>query len=725
MANGDKKPLPRSRSYGGSAHIGHSTDRNTRGATGSLPAGSRNEQIWNNLSSGRAANAPPAPGPKDVPPPIQSNQEIRPEPLRASSSTARAAPDQLEFVQGVCAAENEPTRQEIKELRELVANLELQRQPNAVTREEVNDLLADNREQLQKMMRAERDNNPLAGDVAQLRRDYNALLEDRSVAKSSPTASRAPQDAPSPPRKEGGFRTDKEELAAIRERLYQLGVQNDPHFPRRMPEPAVLNPIRLGYNERAPSPLNPRPSESPFAKVPEQSQPLAKGRDPTPLYVDSDEDSDDADIRAVYQQRQPVADTGIDAMIPFFKRPKGEKHPGLTVIRPSEPAFDRLLNYRFYRLFKTGSVRDANDTLDARYRAKALEVTMKEHRFSGQDPILVLSFLTRYVEECDQNRLIEAQAYLLLPQYLTKEAATNYRATRYGSRSGGVTCWPEAIQHLLTMYATSAAIREALHDIRNMRQMQNETETAFSCRVNHAAYRCGNVFAEHEKISIFVNGLIPEIWSVIARARDDTPRPMLNYLMLVQRAQDEGDVYRARFSGNKTAMPSSKAAPSRRNPHATVAFLDQLGHESDRDDLPDQLMYMGQETSQPPTSVPTDDLPSTTDLHAVENEKESLLYAGNPRPKARELYPTQHHGINRQQETRARLICHSCFEYDHISPDCKSSLADLQKVVCNYEALSSEEKKRVPRLAYDMAKRFLGDEEKEAHASDHVGSKNV
>ena len=158
---------------------------------------------------------------------------------------------------------------------------------------------------------------------------------------------------------------------------------------------------------------------------------------------------------------------------------------------------------------------------------------MGDHRFSGSDQIMVFAFLTRFVEECDRNRLTEAQAFIVLPQYLTGMAEVQFRSTRYGSRSGGVTCWPEAVQYLLTKYATPSSIREAVSTMRNIRQMSGENEVEYSCRLNQTAYRCGNVFEETEKITIFVDGLIPEIRSIVGRYREETPRSLITFSNLV------------------------------------------------------------------------------------------------------------------------------------------------------------------------------------------------
>ena len=103
------------------------------------------------------------------------------------------------------------------------------------------------------------------------------------------------------------------------------------------------------------------------------------------------------------------------------------------------------------------------------------------------------------VEECDTLGMSEAQSFMALPHFLSDNARTQFRAMQSGSRTSGVTCWPEGVQYLLRTYATPAAIRNATNELRSIRQSTDEDELAYGARVNHAVYRCGNVHEEDEK----------------------------------------------------------------------------------------------------------------------------------------------------------------------------------------------------------------------------------
>ena len=65
--------------------------------------------------------------------------------------------------------------------------------------------------------------------------------------------------------------------------------------------------------------------------------------------------------------------------------------------------------------------------------------------------------------------------------------------------------------------------------LESLRQTSNEDEDAFATRVGIAAYHCGNVHTESEKIVFFINGLQSAIRSIMSRFRRDQPRSVLTF----------------------------------------------------------------------------------------------------------------------------------------------------------------------------------------------------
>ena len=226
-----------------------------------------------------------------------------------------------------------------------------------------------------------------------------------------------------------------------------------------------------------------------------------------PYVIDSSSDEE--------EQNNNVQRSNSVKFIPFHKRLRGPCHEGLEVIKPSDPRYDRLMSYRYYRLIdEDQQLRESSQTPLYKY-LKELNLVMETHKFTGKDPILIFDFLTRYVEETDKLEMSEDQAFVLLPQFLSNPAAVQFRAVQGGSRFTGVTCWPEAVQHLLQTYATPSAIRNALRRLQTISQLPKETELEYSTRINEAVYRCGNVHDEVDKMTFFVNGLSPSIQTIV------------------------------------------------------------------------------------------------------------------------------------------------------------------------------------------------------------------
>ena len=132
------------------------------------------------------------------------------------------------------------------------------------------------------------------------------------------------------------------------------------------------------------------------------------------------------------------------------------------------------MNYRYYRLSDIRQTRSALETKLLRDQAKTFQSTFDTTKFSGEDPILVFDFLMKFVEEADTLNVSETHAFIILPKVLKGRAERWLRSIRHGSRSGDVTCWPEAVNSMLRTYATPGAIRIAVNDLRNIRQQPRE-----------------------------------------------------------------------------------------------------------------------------------------------------------------------------------------------------------------------------------------------------------
>ena len=122
-----------------------------------------------------------------------------------------------------------------------------------------------------------------------------------------------------------------------------------------------------------------------------------------------------------------------------------------------------------------------------------------------------------------------------------------------------------------------------------------------------------------------------------------------------------------------------------------------------------QLLYLGEDANQSGlTSVATSELPSTEpSVQQTYAEDEQLLYTQMHKPPAIRYGDRQSNRNRPGWITKPRLVCYHCYAIDkHVSPECDLTLDRLHQTVGNYESLTAEERDRVPRIAYNMAKQL-------------------
>ena len=180
--------------------------------------------------------------------------------------------------------------------------------------------------------------------LSELRSDLNRVMESRSESKAVPSTAATPERAP-----------DTEEPNWVSDMVQR--VLNA----AKSPIPKKTKKAKVEVIDES--------SSSDDEDDRKRKTSIKKERDEE---SDADSSSDDSEEELVY---------GLS----FWERRRGPKHTGLSVIKPSNPAFDRLLDYRFYRLKKHKTTRTSRETGKVRSLLKQMELTMKNRKFSGSD----------------------------------------------------------------------------------------------------------------------------------------------------------------------------------------------------------------------------------------------------------------------------------------------------------------------------------------------------
>ena len=231
----------------------------------------------------------------------------------------------------------------------------------------------------------------------------------------------------------------------------------------------------------------------------------------------------------------------------------------LRKIRPLNDLFRRVMDFRKYRLKNRSGRYDPKIAKTVTKVGKLMSLQMKGASFSGDDPITVLRFLSRFRGACDQNGLHEGAALWCFQFFLTGSALARVQSRLLGE-SGAVdghrdevlSSYPEVVNYLLRTYATDEIIAEAYSEVTNYIQSTGMSEMEYGDRLWRKALRCGNVFSDDRLKSLYAEGLLPAIRVQVRHHL--TTHPRLSFMELTRYAEGCGTAHR----GGKKYLPLPK-----------------------------------------------------------------------------------------------------------------------------------------------------------------------
>ena len=109
------------------------------------------------------------------------------------------------------------------------------------------------------------------------------------------------------------------------------------------------------------------------------------------IVQDDETDSDDE-----YRRTSAGDDRGG-----IFTRQLGPSFGKLKELRPTNRKYRKLLSYRSYRLDRRSQEMTPKEQDKLRSLMKSVDVSMKEYKFDGKDPIRVLPFLQNFWDKVD------------------------------------------------------------------------------------------------------------------------------------------------------------------------------------------------------------------------------------------------------------------------------------------------------------------------------------
>ena len=333
---------------------------------------------------------------------------------------------------------------------------------------------------------------------------------------------------------------------------------------------------------------------------------------------------------------------------------------------------------------------------------RKLTVQMKDHAFSGDDPITVLGFLARYKDACDKNEISEGAALWAVQFFLKGQAGALVKSRLAGQtmamdseRGELLTCYKELVNFLLHTYATDDVMAETVADVEGLKQSTSMTETGFSDELWRRALRCGTVFSSRRIRGYFVEGVLPAIRTQL---RDYAARhPYATYESIVRYARGLGTTYRAMRRVNvpvgfKDNRDTGKYAKTRSIKVDLVDTDSEYGGLNSASGEGDEVLALSYGSTAPHS-------PNTTGTPSIEFRTPDVAMrsfpgTGQQPPPKDAAQTTGVAGNNRVQR------CYICLSPNHTVCDLFANPADRDRVLAvrqrNYEQLSAERAKRPP-----------------------------
>ena len=120
-----------------------------------------------------------------------------------------------------------------------------------------------------------------------------------------------------------------------------------------------------------------------------------------------------------------------------------------------------------------------------------------------------MDFLSSFKRTCNEHRVREGLALLVLPHFLEGEVRSlveeNFELSGLGL--GGYRTWPEAVQLLLMNYAKDSHIKTAMREFQQCVMREEEDEMTFGRRLQRLARLCGGVIDSQKVVTRFCDGL--------------------------------------------------------------------------------------------------------------------------------------------------------------------------------------------------------------------------
>jgi len=213
--------------------------------------------------------------------------------------------------------------------------------------------------------------------------------------------------------------------------------------------------------------------------------------------------------------------------VPAKCKERIEKADRIKVIYPANSRFKTLLDYRTYFLIRRQLTYTPKEAQRSHRLKKRLDGAFHgQQPFTGALPLGIFTFLTTFRRACDAAGLTHGKALPLMVFRLAgyaKMAFSGALNSTLGRKRYAIRTYGDAVNWLLSKYATQATMANAYQDIITMKQQDSEARTAFGHRVETQCDLLNGLFDIQDVKDVFITGLSDLVQAHVRVLNDQFP----------------------------------------------------------------------------------------------------------------------------------------------------------------------------------------------------------
>ena len=221
------------------------------------------------------------------------------------------------------------------------------------------------------------------------------------------------------------------------------------------------------------------------------------------------------------------ATTRKRSTVPAKRKERIEKADRIKAIRPANSRFKTLLDYQSYFLIRRQLTYTPKEAQRSHRLNKRLDGAFHgQPPFTGALPLGIFTFLTTFRRACDAAGLTHGQALPLIVFRLSgnsKMAFSGALNSTLGRKRYAIRTYGDAINRLLSKYATHATMANTYQDIITMKQQDSEAPTAFGHRVETQCDLLNGLFDIQDVKDVFIKGLSDLVQAHVRVLNDQFP----------------------------------------------------------------------------------------------------------------------------------------------------------------------------------------------------------